>query len=183
MKGDFWLQHLSPDSLPWFQPAWGQALIVWRLSELLASRKQLSWVRKDASLGEFSSLRQKWTWSAPYPTSQRFLITLQWRQVQQSFLIKPWCVRDDVSTADDESLYVTLAAISFKCISSNFWSKHKCIAENNCCWVVLRSGSEILDAEWIQPLRSSGTIYVWALTDLQSWSDCIEGVHMRSEGS
>ena len=63
---------------------------------------------------------------------------------------------------DDESLYITHTYLQFlsKVFLAIFEAKPKCIAENNCCWVALQSGSEILDAEWIQPLRSTGTGYI-----------------------
>lgn len=60
---------------------------------------------------------------------------------------------------DDDTLYITHTYLQFRSniFLANFEARPKIIAENNCCSVALQSGSEILEAEWIQPLGSPGT--------------------------
>lgn len=151
-KEGFWLNCLSLESLPWFQPAWGQGLVFWRLSELLASRKQLSWVRREASSAGISFTQAKTSPISSVSEIPRAFnyYTLQRRWVQQHHLIKSWCIRDDTLMIYGETFYITHTCTHLQFLSNIFpaifEAKPKFIAENNCCWVALQSGSEILEA-------------------------------------
>lgn len=59
-----------------------------------------------------------------------------------------------------ESLYVTHTYLQFlsNIFLAIFEAKPKCTTKNNCYRVAMQSGSEILDAEWIQPLTWTGYV-------------------------